>query len=147
MIVDDKIMNYVLYKMRTKNEVRQKCKNLKLEDDYIDEIIEYLEEAGYINDSNYAKKYVENVMRLKNESANGIKIDLLRKGIDEDIIDNFIYTDEVAEFEEKSATILAEKKYRSCMDIIKLKKYLLSKGFTYESISKAIDNLSIVEDN
>ena len=52
MIVDDKIINYVLYQLRTENEVRKKCNMLKYEEDYIDEVIDYLKEAGYINDKN-----------------------------------------------------------------------------------------------
>lgn len=147
MIVDDKIMTYVLYKMRTVAETKRKCKMLKLEDDYIDEVIEYLKEAGYLNDDNYAKKYVENVLKLKPSSANGIKIDLMRKGIDENIIDKYISNEDVADFEEVSAVSLAQKKYRSTPDILKVKKFLLSKGYTYEVVSKAIDNLAIEEDN
>lgn len=147
MIVDDKIMNFVLYKMRTINEVRNKCKRLKLEDEKTDEIIDYLIEAGYLNDKIYAKKYVENVIRLKNSSANEIKIDLYRKGVSDDIIEEFIETSEVYDFEEKSCEIVAEKKYKSTPDILKVKKYLLSKGYSFDSVSKAIDKLSSVEDN
>ena len=147
MIVDDKIMTYVLYKMRTVAETKRKCHMLKYEDDYIDEVIDYLIEAGYLNDDKYAQKYVENVLRLKADSANGIKIDLMQKGVDEDTIDKYISTDEVMEFEEESAKILAEKKYKSTPDILKVKKFLLNKGFTYDAVSKAIDNLNIVEDN
>ena len=147
MIVDDKIMTYVLHQMRTIGEVRRKCKMLKYEEDFTDEVVDYLIEAGYLDDDKYAKKYVENVLRLKDDSANGIKIDLIRKGVDEDTIDKYISTDEVKEFEEKSAINLAAKKYRSTPDILKVKKFLLNKGFSYDAVAKAIDNLGLVEDN
>ena len=147
MIVDDKIMTYVLYKMRTVAETRRKCHMLKYEDDYIDEVIDYLVEAGYLNDDNYTKKYIENVLRLKNDSANGIKIDLMQKGVSEDIIEKYLYSDEVKEFEENSCMILAEKKYKSTLDILKVKKFLINKGFTYDAVAKAIDNLDVVDDN
>lgn len=147
MIVDDKIVTYVLYKMRTVAETRKKCQMLKFEESYIDEVIDYLIEAGYLNDDNYAKKYVENVMRLKNMSSNGIKIDLMRKGVSEDIIDKYVDTDEVKEYEEESAVILAQKKYKTTPDILKVKKFLLGKGFGYEAVSKSIDNLPKLDDN
>ena len=147
MIIDDKIMNYVLYKMRTVQEVRQKCIRLKLEEGYINDAIDYLIEAGYLNDDNYAKKYVENVMRLKNESRNEIKIDLLRKGVDEDIIDKYVYTEDTLDFEQTSCNILAKKKFKSTPDVLKVKKFLLSKGYSYDAVSFAIDNLEIKEDN
>lgn len=147
MIIDDKLMNYVLYKMRTVSEVRKKAQSLKLQDEYIDDAIEYLIEAGYLDDDNYCQKYVQNVMRLKNASQNEIKIDLLKKGVSEDIIDNYVYTEETKEYEEESAKILAEKKYKLGTELLKVKKYLLSKGYSYDAVNKAIDNLGDLNDN
>ena len=145
MIIEDKLMKFVLFKKRTENEVREKCKILKYNDELIEEIIDYLKENNYINDEIYVEKYIQNVMRLKNCSVNEIKIDLLRRGVDEGIIDKYI-NDEVYEFEEKSAEILAIKKIKT-MEIQKLKKYLLNKGFSYNNVSKAIDNLTNLDDN
>ena len=133
--------------MRTINEVRQKCKKLKLSDDYTDEVIDYLIEAGYLDDKKYTQKYIENVMRLKNASKNEIKIDLMRRGVDSDIIEEFVETEDVTEFENVSCDIVAEKKFRSTPDILKVKKYLLSKGYSYDAVSKSIDNLHSIEDN
>ena len=147
MIIDDKLMNYVLYKMRTVAEVRRKAQMLKLQDEYIDDAIDYLLETGYLDDDNYCKKYVENVMRLKNASRNEIKIDLLKKGVDEDTIDKYAFTNATLEFEEQSAEILAQKKYKLGTELLKVKKYLLGKGYSYEAVSKAIDNLKDLNDN
>ena len=128
MIVDDKIMAYVLYKMRTCAETRRKCEMLKYEEDQIDEIIEYLKEAGYLDDEKYTKKYVENVMRLKKSSANGIKIDLYRKGIPEDIIDKYVDDRLLDDFEEQCCMELALKKFKSTPDILKVRKFLIRQG-------------------
>ncbi len=147
MIVDDKVMNYVLYKMRTISEVRIKCQRLKYDEENIDEIIDYLIEAGYLDDKKYAKKYVENVFRLKKASRNEIKIDLMRKGVNSDIIDEAVDTNESYEFEIESCKYVAEKKFKTTPDILKLRKYLVSKGYDYDVISKTIDNLSLLNDN
>lgn len=145
MILDDKIMKYVLFKKRTENEVRKKCKILKYEDENIEEIIRYLKENGYINDEIYIDKYIKNIMKLKNCSINEIKIDLMRRGVDEDLIEKYI-TPELEEFEEKSAKILASKKLKA-NEKEKVKKYLLNKGFSYSNVSKAIDNYDDLDDN
>ncbi len=147
MIVDDKIMNYVLFKMRTISEVRKKCQRLNLEESYIDDVIEYLIDAGYLDDKKYADKYVQNVFRLKNASRNEIKIDLMRKGVNSDIIDNAVDTEEAYDFEVKSCEYVAQKKFKTTPDVLKLRKYLVSKGYDYDVISKTIDNLSMLEDN
>ena len=145
MIVDDKIMKYVVFKRRTENEVRQKCKLLKYDENMIDQIINYLKENEYLNDESYVEKYIQNVMRLKCCSINEIKIDLLKRGIDDDLIEKNI-NDELQEYETDSARMLAHKKNKT-MDIEKIKKYLINKGFSYSNIAKAIDNLQDMVDN
>lgn len=125
MIVDDKIMNYILYKMRTVAETKRKCQTLKFSENYIDEVLEYLQEADYLNDERYTIKYIENVMRLKKSSASGIKNDLYRKGVPEHIIDRYVDTEEVSEFEEQCCIELALKKYKTTPDLLKVKKFLI----------------------
>lgn len=145
MIIDDKLMKYVLFKKRTENEVKQKCKTLNYDEEQIDEIIEYLKENKYVDDEIYISKYINNIMRLKNCSINEIKIDLMRRGISDDLIERYI-TEELEEFEKSSAQILAQKKIKT-MEKEKVKRYLLNKGFSYSNVAKAIDNCDVLEDN
>lgn len=146
MILDNKLMKYVLFKKRTEKEVRQKCKLLAYTEDYEDEIIEYLKEAEYINDKIYVQRYIQNVLKLKKCSVFEIKMDLIRRGINDDEIEPYI-NDELYDFEEKCAQELAIKKYKIGTEIDKIKKYLMSKGYTHSNISKAIDNLNDLRDN
>lgn len=148
MIIDDKLMKYVIFKKRTEKEVKQKCQKLQYTDEYIDEIIEYLSENNYINDKVYVEKYIQNVMRLKTSSIFEMKIDLLRRGVEEDYIESYINKniEELETFEKESAIKLAKKKI-SNSEVEKVKKYLLSKGYKYDSISLAIDNLNEMTDN
>ena len=46
-----KILKYVLYKKRTEQEIRQKF--LEEDENLLEDAIEYLKEAGYINDKVY----------------------------------------------------------------------------------------------
>ena len=39
MIIDDKLMKYVVFKKRTEMEIRQKCKRLEYTDEYIEDVI------------------------------------------------------------------------------------------------------------
>ena len=148
MIIDDKLMKYVIFKKRTEKEVRQKCQKLQYTEEYTDDVIEYLTENNYINDKVYVEKYIQNVIRLKNSSIFEMKMDLLRRGVSEDYIDNYISEnfEELMEFENQSAIKLANKKYFNT-EIEKVKKYLISKGYKYDSVSLAIDNLNEMTDN
>lgn len=146
MILDDKLMKYVLFKRRTTKEVREKCKTLGFTEEYINEIIEYLEENGYLDDEKYVMKYILNVIKLKKKSIQEIRFDLIRRGIEERIIEKYI-TEDLRVFELKSAIELAKKKYKDCNDILKVKKYLAAKGYSREVINKAIDSLGEISNN
>lgn len=146
MILDDKLMKYVLFKRRTTKEVREKCKLLGFTEEYINEVIEYLEENGYLDDERYVMKYILNIIKLKKKSIQEIRFDLMRRGIEERIIEKYI-TEDLRKFEIKSAMELAKKKYKDCKDILKVKKYLGMKGYSRDVINKAIDSLGEISNN
>lgn len=147
MIIDDKLVRYVLFKRRTESEVRNKCNQLKYEEDYIEQVIEYLKEAEYINDKTYVEKYINNVKKLKHSSINEMRIDLMRRGVDSDLIDEGLSDEELEDFELESAIYLVNKRMKSGEDIEKTKKYLMNKGYSYSNVSKAIDNFKNIDDN
>ena len=145
MILDDKLMKYVLFQKRTVQEVKLKCQSLGFTEEYIEEIIAYLIENGYLDDDLYTMKYILNVMKLKKKSIQEIRFDLLRRGINESIIEKYI-TKELKEYEIKVAIELAKKKYKACEDFLKVKKYLAGKGYSREVINKVIDSLKEISD-
>ena len=60
-----KVFKYIMYKKRTENEIRNKFK-LTIEENLLDDIIDYLKETGYINDYNYIERFVNECIALKN---------------------------------------------------------------------------------
>ena len=75
-----RILKYILYKKRTEQEVRNKFEKT-MDEILLEDIIEYLKEAKYINDKEYIEKAVNNFMILKNLSIREIQYKLLAKGI------------------------------------------------------------------
>ena len=148
MIIDDKLMKYVVFKKRTEMEIRQKCKRLEYTDEYIEDIIQYLTENEYINDSRYVERYINNVLKLQKSSIFEMKMDLLRRGVKEEYIDSYIesHRTELEEFENDSARKIVEKKAQTT-EIEKIKRYLRGKGYSYTSIADAIDNNRTLQDN
>lgn len=130
-----KVLKYVLYKKRSENEIRNKF-SLTIEENLLNDIIEYLKEADYIDDSKYIEKIVKNFMILKNLSIKEIRYKLLAKGLDKGQIEDYIYShkDELEEYEVKSARNIIYKK-SSFMDEQQLKEYLLKKGYKIDSLS------------
>ena len=141
MIIENKLIKYVIFKKRTEYEIKQKCKQLNYTEEYTEEIIEYLKEAGYINDKIYITKYIDNIIKLKKDSLAEAKMDLLKRGID---INNLEaeQIEKLEEHEEKSAIYLAQKKSKAGEETEKIRRYLGGKGYQYSTISKAIESLT-----
>ena len=134
-----KVLRYILYKKRTEQEVRKKF-NKQIEENMLDDIIDYLKEAGYINDKEYIKKTVNNFIALKNMSIREIKYKLLSKGLNKNDIEDFVYEnyEELEEYEIKSAKNLIYKKSLS-MEKDEIKQFLLKKGYKNENINTALE--------
>lgn len=132
------IMKYILYKKRTEGEVRKKfCHTI--EENMLEDIIEYVKEAGYINDKEYIGKLMKEYQNLKLMSIREIKHKVYQKGIYADDIEDYLneHREEMEEYELNSAKRLIEKK--KGMEPQKLKAYLIGKGFDMEILNQLIN--------
>lgn len=133
-----KVLKYILYKKRTENEIRTKF-STSIEENLLDDIIEYLKEAKYIDDKEYIRKTVNNFQVLKNLSIKELKYKLLSKGLNKNDVEDYIYEnkEELEEYEEKSASNIIYKKSNS-LEEQEIRQYLLKKGYKLENINKAM---------
>jgi regulatory protein len=133
-----KVLKYVLYKKRSENEIRTKFA-LTIEENLLEDVIEYLKEAKYIDDSNYIERTVNNFIALKNLSLKEIKYKLLAKGLDKNLIEDYFcaHKEELEEYEKKSAENIIYKK-SSSMDKEEIKIYLLKKGYKSDIINSIL---------
>ena len=134
-----KILKFILYKKRSENEVRRKFEK-ELDENMLEDIIEYLKEAKYIDDGEYIRRTVNNFMILKNLSIKELKYKLLAKGLNKNDIEDYIYEnkDELEKYEIKSISNIIYKKSTS-MEQDEIRQYLLKKGYKSENINKAIE--------
>ena len=135
-----KILKYIIYKKRSENEVRNKFSST-INQELLDDIIEYLKEANYINDKEFIEKTVNNFITLKNLSIKELKYKLMSKGLNKDDIDDYLYEnkEELEEYEIKSASNIIYKK-SSTMEQEEIKQYLLKKGYKNDNIKQAFEN-------
>lgn len=129
-----KVMKYIVFKKRTEQEVRTKFAN-SIEENMLEDIIEYLKEAQYLNNKEYIEKTINNFKILKNLSLKEVKYKLLAKGINKNDIEDYFYEhkEELNEYEQKSAKNIFYKKQRD-MEQDEIKQYLLKKGYKLENI-------------
>ena len=140
-----KILKYIIYKKRSENEVRNKFSST-INQELLEDIIDYLKEANYINDKEFIEKTVNNFITLKNLSLKELKYKLMSKGLNKDDIDDYLYEnkEELEEYEIKSASNIIYKK-SSTMEQEEIKQYLLKKGYKIDKkCNKISDGNSVL---
>ena len=134
-----KVLKYILYKKRSEYEVRNKFSKT-IDEELLEDIIEYLKEAKYIDDEEYIRKTVNQFKLLKNMSIREIEYKLQAKGLKRNNIEDYIYInkEELEEYEIKSAKNIINKKQAS-MEQDEIKTYLLKKGYKSDNIKEAME--------
>ncbi len=137
-----KVLKYVLYKKRSKQEVKNKFYST-IESEMLDDIIENLEENGYIDDSDYIARSINEFKALNNLSIKEIKYKLYSKGISSSLVDDYVsnHIEELLEYELDSAKKIAIKK-SSLVEEKEISQFLLKKGYMGESVKYAISQLN-----
>ena len=125
-----KVFKYITYKKRSEQEVRTKFRG-QIDENMLDDIIEYLKEAKYLDDYEYIEKQVREYMILKTMSIKEIKYKLYTKGIDKRLIEKYMekHYEELREYEDKCIEKIKNKK-ASTMDEQEIDQYLYRKGYT-----------------
>ena len=123
-----KVFKYITYKKRTEQEVRNKFRG-QIDEDMLEEIIDYLKEAKYLDDYEFIEKQVREYMNLKTMSITEIKYKLSTKGLDRKLIDKYIDNnyEELKEYEQRCIEKIKNKK--SGMEEQEIQQYLYRKGY------------------
>ena len=130
-----KMLKYIMYKKRTEREIRQKFSNM--DEAMVDDAIEYLKEADYINDSNYVERAVQEFININTLSIKEIKYKLASKGIESKLTEDYIskHIDELEEYEIKCAQKIYNKKINNS-EKIEVINFLRKKGYKENSIKE-----------
>ena len=114
----------------------------KISGEIIDTVIPILNEKKYLNDEDYARRYLNDAMNIKKYGKIKIIYMLRSKGIKNDIIEK-IMKDYDDELEYLNAEDLLSKKLdaeeKDPKKINSAKKYLQGRGFEFEIINFAVD--------
>ena len=122
----------------SENDLRRKLLLKNYLPEVIEDAVSYVKKFNYINDERYAENYLR--YKSKSKSIRQIKMELISKGIDNDIIDN-LPADESGD--EEALKNLIKKKLKNIdeIDENKIKKvyaYLYRKGFSTELIASGL---------
>ena len=145
----DKALSYAFDYISKYFKTEKQLKDKLYEKGYMRPVVEYVlgkvREYGYVSDETYAKAYIESGAKKKGMKL--LKYELKGKGVSEEILESFEADDES---EEKACFAFAEKFFQknepSRENKRKLYQRLYSRGFSYDTISSALDKFNTDND-
>ncbi|MBR4155304.1 MAG: regulatory protein RecX [Bacteroidales bacterium] len=136
-----KILHYCDYQDRCRKEIFTKLDSFELSESDKNFIVEFLQDEGYINDERYCRSYVKSKLNLKKWGVNKIKLSLITKGVDREIIDNVISEIDQDSYKEELVNLLKNKKINESDPYkrkAKLVRYAVGKGYSYSLVMEVL---------
>jgi regulatory protein len=139
----DKLYNMALgliaRRPRSEWELQDYLKRKKLDQPTRDKIIKRLRELGYVNDQDFAQRWVENRRLLKPISKRKLILELKQKRIRDDVIQGVMHSDETEDIQAIKQEITKKRRQTRYSDDTKLMQYLARQGYGYQDIRRALN--------
>jgi len=147
--IKQQALRYLARRLHSSSELRIKLMQKRYERELIDNVIEELLQAGYLNDLDFTREFTEEKTKTKLWGKNRIKAELIKRGISAEFISQVLNEGFKEDDEYEKAMITAQKKIRVLKskldDDVELKRKLISflnmRGYSYEIAGKVCDEL------
>jgi len=134
---------YLNYRPRSENEIWDNLRKHETPDEVIGDVIDRLHRNKLVNDVDFAQQWVENRSEFRPRGRRALSMELRRKGISTDIIDQVLQDideDELA----YQAAVKQSRKYR-LQDWeayrVKMISFLARRGFNYEVARPVVEKV------
>ena len=141
----DKLLRFAMIRPRSEKEIIDYFRRKKVHESMHEKMLEKLKHLELIDDLKFAKWWVEQRGNFKPKPKRILKIELTKKGIVKEIIENVL--GEVIVDEEKMAKDLIERKSYKWKGLEpriakqKMSQYLAGKGFNWDLIARVVEEL------
>lgn len=132
-------MDQLSHKMRTEKELRDKLRSKEIPEGSVESAIEKLKELGYIDDTNYAQLFAQELlqkygsrMAIQKMMLKGVPRELAEETVKGTAQDDDVIAGYVARLRQKYRN---EEPYKAKQKMIRA---LMGKGFEYDDIRRAI---------
>ncbi len=139
-------LRYLGYKMRTEKEIKNYLHRKEFSDEDITYVINKLIDYNYLNDIEYTELWIRDKYNFSNQGRYRIKIDLLKKGVPKEIIE-----EKIENFfnEKKEKEKIVELYYKKNSDnhkldpkeLNKICNFILRKGFPGSLVKRTVFQL------
>jgi regulatory protein len=153
--VKQRAFRYLARRLHSENELRIKLKQKKYNEEIIEEVIDELKKANYLNDLEFAKDFSEENVKNKLWGKNRVRAELIKRGLSKEIISGILFEKFPGGNDLQNAIELATKKNKILssrnLDQKKIKEklfsFLISKGYDFETTKEAVEKLINIDDN
>lgn len=135
-----RVLNLISRRARSRWEVEDYLKRKNYKPEEISKITRNLEEKGYINDLDFAKRWIENRRLLKSISKRKLCMELKQKRVDDETIQSVLEDDQTDEQQVLKELIEKKRGQTRYQDDQKLTSYLARQGFNYGDIKDALND-------
>jgi regulatory protein len=131
-------LNLIARRPRSEWEIREYLKRKEYDQEVVDVIIGRLYESKWLNDTEFARKWVENRRLLKATSMRRLTQELKSKRVSDDVISLVLAEDDTDEVLILRELIARKQKQTRYQDTQKLMAYLVRQGFNYGDVKTAM---------
>ncbi len=136
---------YVARRMRSRGELVDYFRRKKYAPELVTQLLNRLERAGFVDDVEFARRWVENRRLLKATSTKRLRLELRQKKVSDDIIRQVLDEDKTDERHVLCELINKKRKQTRYQDEQKLIAYLARQGFNYGDIRSALSDENSAE--
>ena len=146
----DYALKVIEFKDRTEKEIREKLIQKGYDEVTIEDELEFLKSYGFIDDSRYAQKFTLDAINIKKWGKGRIKTELLRKGVDREIIDVAI-EEAFLEVDDDRLFFEMQKRFKDS-DFSNMKErgrifnFYMRRGFSPDEIKGAMNHMCSFDD-
>lgn len=151
----NKVLKYVLYKVRSENEIQEYMNKLDISLENQNRIMDKLKQNNLLNDNTFIQSFVSDKVHLSNEGPNKIKNELLKHKVDQHRVEEELQKYEDSVFEKKLRKMIEKKvssNHSKSLYMMKqnLLNYFVNLGYDYDMIllnlnSIQLDNQKVIQ--
>ena len=141
--------NLVSSRSYTVKAMKEKLKNHIGDEEIIEKTIDFLKEYKLLDDADYARRYAHDLIHLKKFGIRQVKWKLHEKGISDSIIVHVIEELGADDTISENLESIIEKRLSGNYDIkniMKVKRYLASRGYSFDEINSAFSKIKAEEE-
>jgi regulatory protein len=139
-----KALHFLSYRPRSSEELRRNLAKRGVPATLINGTMERLQNAGMINDETFARTWVDNRNEFRPRSNSALRMELRRKGLDEETIQSVLNE----QVDEEQLAFVAARKYARRLAGLnwrefrqKLNGFLVRRGFSYTVLSPVVSEV------